>query len=104
MFFHRQELQFKATPDQSDAVYARKLQEVLGGQYGEITVAMQDMFQVVVVPLLSGAVAPVASPGQGAGTPVFDSYGRLSWNPTSRVCGLDLRRRIRAPFDCLFFP
>jgi Mn-containing catalase len=45
MFFHRQELQFKSTPDQPDAVYARKLQEVLGGQYGEITVAMQYMFQ-----------------------------------------------------------
>jgi Mn-containing catalase len=45
MFFHRQELQFKATPDKPDAVYARKLQEVLGGQYGEITVAMQYMFQ-----------------------------------------------------------
>lgn len=45
MFFHRQELQFKAEPDQPDAVYARKLQEVLGGQYGEITVAMQYMFQ-----------------------------------------------------------
>nr|WP_267901689.1 manganese catalase family protein [Jiangella rhizosphaerae] len=28
-----------------DAVYARKLQEVLGGQYGEITVAMQYGFQ-----------------------------------------------------------
>ncbi len=45
MFFHRQELQYKSTPDQPDAVYARKLQEVLGGQYGEITVAMQYMFQ-----------------------------------------------------------
>src|SRR3982075_3814544 len=45
MFFHRQELQFKATPDQPDAVFARKLQELLGGQYGEITVAMQYMFQ-----------------------------------------------------------
>lgn len=45
MFFHRQELQFKAEPEQPDAVYARKLQEVLGGQYGEITVAMQYMFQ-----------------------------------------------------------
>ena len=40
-----QELQFKATPDKPDAVYARKLQEVLGGQYGEITVAMQYVFQ-----------------------------------------------------------
>jgi Mn-containing catalase len=45
MFFHRQELQFKSTPDQPDAVFARKLQEVLGGQYGEITVAMQYGFQ-----------------------------------------------------------
>ncbi|MCE7003683.1 manganese catalase family protein [Kibdelosporangium philippinense] len=45
MFFHRQELQFKASPERPDAVYARKLQEVLGGQYGEITVAMQYMFQ-----------------------------------------------------------
>nr|WP_315269197.1 manganese catalase family protein [Microbacterium lemovicicum] len=45
MFFHRQELQHKATPDKPDAVYARKLQEVLGGQYGEITVALQYQFQ-----------------------------------------------------------
>lgn len=45
MFFHRQELQHAAKPDKPDAVYARKLQEVLGGQYGEITVAMQYGFQ-----------------------------------------------------------
>lgn len=45
MFFHRQELQYTATPEAPDAVYARKLQEVLGGQYGEITVAMQYQFQ-----------------------------------------------------------
>jgi Mn-containing catalase len=45
MFFHRQELQHAAKPDKPDAVYARKLQEVLGGQYGEITVAMQYAFQ-----------------------------------------------------------
>jgi Mn-containing catalase len=45
MFFHRQELQHKASPDKPDAIYARKLQEVLGGQYGEITVAMQYAFQ-----------------------------------------------------------
>jgi Mn-containing catalase len=45
MFFHRQELQHRAKPDKPDAVYARKLQEVLGGQYGEITVAMQYGFQ-----------------------------------------------------------
>ena len=45
MYFHRQELQHSATPDKPDAVYARKLQEVLGGQYGEISVAMQYPFQ-----------------------------------------------------------
>ena len=45
MFLHRQTLQHQAKPDQPDAVYARKLQEVLGGQYGEITVAMQYAFQ-----------------------------------------------------------
>lgn len=45
MFFHKQERQFKSTPDKPDAVYARKLQEVLGGQYGEISVAMQYGFQ-----------------------------------------------------------
>ncbi len=45
MFFHKQELQFKAKPDKPDALYARKLQEVLGGQYGEITIAMQYGFQ-----------------------------------------------------------
>jgi Mn-containing catalase len=45
VFFHKQELQYKSTPDKPDAVYARKLQEVLGGQYGEITVALQYSFQ-----------------------------------------------------------
>lgn len=45
MFFHRQELQHKVKPSAPDAVYARKLQEVLGGQYGEITVALQYQFQ-----------------------------------------------------------
>jgi Mn-containing catalase len=45
MFFHRQELQFDAKPDKTDAIFARRLQEVLGGQYGEITVAMQYGFQ-----------------------------------------------------------
>ncbi|WP_019136753.1 manganese catalase family protein [Cellulomonas massiliensis] len=45
MFLHRQSLQHQAKPDAPDAVYARKLQEVLGGQYGEITVAMQYAFQ-----------------------------------------------------------
>lgn len=45
MFFHKQELQFTTKPDKPDAVYARRMQEILGGQYGEITVAMQYSFQ-----------------------------------------------------------
>lgn len=45
MFFHIKELQFHAKPERPDPVYARKLQEVLGGQFGEITVAMQYLFQ-----------------------------------------------------------
>jgi Mn-containing catalase len=45
MYFHRQELQYNAAPAKPDAVYARKMQEILGGQYGEITVAMQYGFQ-----------------------------------------------------------
>jgi Mn-containing catalase len=47
MFFHRQELQYNASPAKPDAVYARKMQEILGGQYGEITVAMQYGFQAI---------------------------------------------------------
>src|SRR3954449_13568703 len=45
MYFHRQELQHKAKPDSPYPIFARRLQEVLGGQYGEITVALQYGFQ-----------------------------------------------------------
>jgi Mn-containing catalase len=45
MFFHKQELQFKSTPDNPDPGFARQMQELIGGQYGEITVAMQYGFQ-----------------------------------------------------------
>ncbi|MDQ0341077.1 Mn-containing catalase [Caldalkalibacillus uzonensis] len=45
MFFHIKELQYNAKPDKPDPVYAKKLQEILGGQFGEITVAMQYLFQ-----------------------------------------------------------
>jgi Mn-containing catalase len=45
MFFHVKELQYRAKPDRPDPVYAKKLQEVLGGQYGEISVMMQYLFQ-----------------------------------------------------------
>lgn len=44
MLLHQQKLQYNTKPEKPDAVYARKLQEVIGGQYGEITVAMQYAF------------------------------------------------------------
>lgn len=45
MFFHIKETQYHTKPDKPDAVYAKKLQEVLGGQFGEISVMMQYLFQ-----------------------------------------------------------
>lgn len=45
MFFHRKELQYHAKPDAPDPVFAKQLQEVIGGQYGEMSVAMQYLFQ-----------------------------------------------------------
>lgn len=45
MFFHVKRLQYRAKPDRPDPVYAKKLQEVLGGAFGEITVMMQYLFQ-----------------------------------------------------------
>lgn len=45
MFSHTKHLQYHAKPERPDPVYARKLQEVLGGQWGEITVMMQYLFQ-----------------------------------------------------------
>jgi Mn-containing catalase len=45
MFFHDKRLQYRAKPDRPDPLYARKLQEVLGGQWGEMTVALQYLFQ-----------------------------------------------------------
>jgi Mn-containing catalase len=45
MFTHRHDLQFKSVPEQPDALYARRLEDVLGGQYNEVGVAMHYMFQ-----------------------------------------------------------
>jgi Mn-containing catalase len=45
MFRHTKYLQFEAKPERPDALYARKLQELIGGAYGEMTVAMQYLFQ-----------------------------------------------------------
>src|SRR5690554_1546073 len=45
MFFHDKHLQYHARPENPDPVYAKKLQEILGGAFGEITVMMQYLFQ-----------------------------------------------------------
>lgn len=45
VFRHTRELQFTAKPEKPDALYAMKFQEILGGQFGEMTVMMQYLFQ-----------------------------------------------------------
>lgn len=45
MFLHTKHLQFEAKPEKPDPVYAHKLQELLGGAYGEMTVTMQYLMQ-----------------------------------------------------------
>ena len=45
MFVRTKQFQYNARPDKPDAVYARKLQEVLGGQWGEISVMLGYLFQ-----------------------------------------------------------
>ena len=45
MFFHDKRLQYNARPERPDPVFARKLQEVLGGQWGEISVMRATCFQ-----------------------------------------------------------
>ncbi len=45
MFFHDKRLQYEAKPSKPDALFANKVQEVLGGQYGEMTVMTQYLFQ-----------------------------------------------------------
>ena len=45
VFLHTSRLQFESKPDKPDPVYAHKLQELIGGAYGEMTVTMQYLFQ-----------------------------------------------------------
>src|SRR4051794_34419671 len=45
MFLHDKHLQYNAKPDKPDPLFAMKLQEVIGGQWGEMSVMMQYLFQ-----------------------------------------------------------
>lgn len=45
MFLHDKRLQYEAMPDRADPLFARRLQEVIGGQWGEISVMMAYLMQ-----------------------------------------------------------
>jgi Mn-containing catalase len=45
VFFHDQRLLYHVRPDRPDPAFAALLQEVLGGQWGELTAAMSYLFQ-----------------------------------------------------------
>jgi len=45
MFSHRKELQYHAMPEAPNPLLAKRLQELIGGQYGELTVMNQYLFQ-----------------------------------------------------------
>src|SRR4051794_733698 len=45
MFLHNKHLQYPAKPDRPDPLFACKLQEVIGGQWGEMSVMNQYLFQ-----------------------------------------------------------
>jgi Mn-containing catalase len=45
VFTHTHALQYEAKPDGPDPDFARKMQEILGGQWGEMTVATQYLLQ-----------------------------------------------------------
>lgn len=45
MFIHTKELQFQSKPDRPDPLMARRLQEVVGGQWGEMSVMNMYLFQ-----------------------------------------------------------
>jgi len=45
VFLHRKVLQYRSKPEKPDALFAMKMQELLGGQFGEMTVMMQYLWQ-----------------------------------------------------------
>src|SRR4051812_49802371 len=45
MFRRMNRMQFHARPDRPDPLYAKKLQELIGGQWGEMSVMNQYLFQ-----------------------------------------------------------
>lgn len=45
MFYHDKRLQYFTPPERPDPLYAKKMQELIGGTFGEMTVMMQYLFQ-----------------------------------------------------------
>src|SRR3978361_1127306 len=45
MFQHMKQLQNNVKPERPDALFAAKIQELVGGQFGEMTVMMQYLWQ-----------------------------------------------------------
>jgi Mn-containing catalase len=45
MFYHAKKLQYFKPPENPDPIYAMKIQELIGGTFGEMTVMMQYLFQ-----------------------------------------------------------
>lgn len=45
MFLHKKQLQYFTPPEKPDPIYAKKIQELIGGVFGEMTVMMQYLFQ-----------------------------------------------------------
>ena len=45
MFFHTKQFQYNAKPDAPDPIFAKQLQEILGGQWGEMSVMIGYLFQ-----------------------------------------------------------
>ena len=45
MFTHTKQFQYNAKPDNPDPIFAKQMQELLGGQWGEISVMITYLFQ-----------------------------------------------------------
>lgn len=45
MFYHIKEMAYQAKPERPDPIMARRLQELIGGQFGEMSVMNQYLFQ-----------------------------------------------------------
>jgi Mn-containing catalase len=45
VFSHTKQFQYNAKPDAPDPIFAKQMQEILGGQWGEISVMMGYLFQ-----------------------------------------------------------